>query len=385
VSATAPSTEAVEFRRTAEGLELELTGEWRVREVAALETALAAIDVASVPRIRIATAGITDLDLSGAWALRGFVRRARRAGAEVSFKGEPPDQLRLVDETLAAQAAPEADALPARPVHDEPGDRALVALGRYAVRSSHDLVLGLAFLGRTLLTFTASLAHPRRLRPISVVRHVYETGITAMPIVSLIAFLIAVIIAYMSAQQLRGLGADIYVVDLVAIGVLRELGVLLTSVIVAGRSGSSFAAELGSMKLNEEVDALIATGADPYELLVVPRVLGLVIALPLLTVVADLIGLAGGALLCRYLLDMPLTQYVNRVNEAISSTTFWVGVWKAPVFALLISIAGCYRGMQVRGSARELGHMVTVAVVQALFLVILADALFAVLFMRLKI
>ena len=385
MSATAPSTEAVEFRRTAEGLELELTGEWRVREVAALETALAAIDVASVPRIRIATAGITDLDLSGAWALRGFVRRARRAGAEVSFKGEPPDQLRLVDETLAAQAAPDADALPARPVHDEPGDRALVALGRYAVRSGHDLVLGLAFLGRTLLTFTASLAHPRRLRPISVVRHVYETGITAMPIVSLIAFLIAVIIAYMSAQQLRGLGADIYVVDLVAIGVLRELGVLLTSVIVAGRSGSSFAAELGSMKLNEEVDALIATGADPYELLVVPRVLGLVIALPLLTVVADLIGLAGGALLCRYLLDMPLTQYVNRVNEAISSTTFWVGVWKAPVFALLISIAGCYRGMQVRGSARELGHMVTVAVVQALFLVILADALFAVLFMRLKI
>ena len=385
MSATAPSTEAVEFRRTAEGLELELTGEWRVREVAALEMALAAIDVASVPRIRIATAGITDLDLSGAWALRGFVRRARRAGAEVSFKGEPPDQLRLVDETLAAQAAPDADALPARPVHDEPGDRALVALGRYAVRSGHDLVLGLAFLGRTFLTFTASLAHPRRLRPISVVRHVYETGITAMPIVSLIAFLIAVIIAYMSAQQLRGLGADIYVVDLVAIGVLRELGVLLTSVIVAGRSGSSFAAELGSMKLNEEVDALIATGADPYELLVVPRVLGLVIALPLLTVVADLIGLAGGALLCRYLLDMPLTQYVNRVNEAISSTTFWVGVWKAPVFALLISIAGCYRGMQVRGSARELGHMVTVAVVQALFLVILADALFAVLFMRLKI
>jgi phospholipid/cholesterol/gamma-HCH transport system permease protein len=139
------------------------------------------------------------------------------------------------------------------------------------------------------------------------------------------------------------------------------------------------------MKLNEEVDALIATGADPYELLVVPRVLGLAIALPLLTVVADLIGLAGGALLCRSLLDMPLTQYVNRVNEAISSTTFWVGIWKAPVFALLISIAGCYRGMQVRGSARELGHMVTVAVVQALFLVILADALFAVLFMRLKI
>jgi phospholipid/cholesterol/gamma-HCH transport system permease protein len=220
---------------------------------------------------------------------------------------------------------------------------------------------------------------------VSVVRHVYDTGITAIPITALIAFLVTVIIAYLSAQQLRGLGVDIYVVDLVTIGVLRELGVLLTSIITAGRSASSYAAELGSMQLNEEVDALIATGVDPFEVLVVPRVLGFVIALPLLTVIADLVGLTGGALLCRYLLDMPLTQYVNRVDESISSTTFWVGIVKAPVFALLIALAGCYRGMQVRGSARELGHKVTVAVVQAIFLVILADALFAIVFMKLDI
>ena len=197
--------------------------------------------------------------------------------------------------------------------------------------------------------------------------------------------LISVIIAYMSAQQLRGLGADIYVVDLVAIGVLRELGVLLTSIIVAGRSGSAYAAELGSMKLNEEVDALTATGVDPFEVLVVPRLLGLAIALPLLTIVADLVGLAGGALLCRYLLDMPLTQFVGRVNYAISPSTFWVGLVKAPVFAVLIGLCGCYRGMLVRDSARELGRLVTVAVVQAIFLVILADALFAVLFMKMDI
>ena len=158
-----------------------------------------------------------------------------------------------------------------------------------------------------------------------------------MPIVALIAFLISVILAYMSAQQLRGFGADIFVVDLVTIGVLRELGVLLTAIIVAGRSGSAFAAEIGSMQLNEEVDALLATGVDPFEVLVLPRVLGLMIALPLLTIVADLVGLAGGALLCRYLLDMPLTQYVDRVQEAIAPTTFWVGMVKAPVFALLIA------------------------------------------------
>jgi len=264
-------------------------------------------------------------------------------------------------------------------------ERALEAIGRQAVRAGQDLMQGLAFVGRTSTTFLRGVVRPRRLRPIAIARHVYDTGITAMPIVALIAFLISVIIAYMSARQLRGLGADIYVVDLVTIGVLRELGVLLTSIIVAGRSGSAYAAELGSMQLNEEVDALTATGVDPFELLVVPRVLGLTLALPLLTIIADLIGLTGGALLCRYLLDMPLSQYANRVIEAISPTTFWVGVIKAPVFAVLIALAGCYRGMQVHGSARELGRLVTVAVVQAIFFVILADALFAVLFMEMDI
>ena len=226
---------------------------------------------------------------------------------------------------------------------------------------------------------------PKRFRPISIARHVYDTGITAIPITALIAFLISVIIAYMGAQQLISFGATIFVVDLVTIGVLRELGVLLTAIIVAGRSGSAFSAEIGAMKLNEEVDALIATGVDPFEVLVLPRVLGLIIALPLLTVIADIIGLMGGALLCRFLLDMPLTQFVNRVNEAIAPTTFWVGIIKAPVFALVIALAGTYRGMQVRGSSRALGRLTTVAVVQAIFLVILVDAVFAVLFLELDI
>jgi phospholipid/cholesterol/gamma-HCH transport system permease protein len=194
-----------------------------------------------------------------------------------------------------------------------------------------------------------------------------------------------VVVAFLSAQQLQRFGAEIFVVDLLTIGVLRELGVLLTAIIVAGRSGSAFAAELGAMELNEEVDALIATGADPFELLVLPRVLGLVIALPLLTVIADVIGLAGGALLCRVLLDIPLTQFVDRVSDSIGSTTFWVGVVKAPVFAVLIGLVGTYRGLQVQGSSRELGRLTTVAVVQSIFIVILADALFAVLFMEMNI
>ncbi len=377
----------LEVQQTAGAVTLQLSGDWGAREYGTLEQDFARVDLQGARSVLIDAAGLKSLDLSGAWALHEFLRRTRAAGVEVSFRGQPPDQLRLLDETLkeADAAAPPpppkaAAAAPAGPVV-----RLLRRIGRdtFALRDS--ALESFTFLGRTTVSGLASFTRLKRLRPISIARHVYDTGVTALPIVALIAFLISVIIAYMSALQLRGLGADIYVVDLVTIGVLRELGVLLTSIIVAGRSGSAFAAELGSMKLNQEVDALIATGVEPYEVLVVPRVVALVIALPLLTIVADLVGLGGGALLCRWLLDMPFNQYLARANEAIAPTTFWVGIIKAPVFAVLIAIAGCYRGMQVRDSARELGRLVTVAVVQAIVLVILADALFAVLFMRLDI
>src|SRR6266404_5058149 len=238
---------SLEVRRTDEGLELELTGEWVAQRVAAIESAVAALDLAAARKLSISTQRLTALDLSGAWALRQLLKRAHAADVAVSFRGTPPDQLRLLDEILTgAAAAPAGSGAHAR--------QPLTAIGRNAVLAGRDLLRGLAFVGHASTTLLGGLVRPRRLRPISIARHVYDTGITAVPIVALIAFLISVIIAYMSAKQLRGLGADIYVVDLVAIGVLRELGVLLTSIIVAGRSGSSFAAELGSMRLNEEVD-----------------------------------------------------------------------------------------------------------------------------------
>jgi len=377
----------LEVRRSDEGLELELTGEWRALKFGAIDAALAGLDLAGARRIEISTTRLEVLDLSGAWRLHEFIKQAQAAGMRIEFKGAPPDQLRLVDQTLKGAIPVCSQQRPRVPLSrlDEielPALRSLTFLGRHAVLYGTEVLGDLAFLGRMTVTAAGALTSWKRLRPISIVRHVYDTGITAIPIVSLIAFLISVIVAYMSAQQLRNFGATIFVVDLVTIGVLRELGVLLTSIIVAGRSGSSFAAELGSMKLNEEVDALYATGVDPFEALVLPRVFGLVIALPLLTIIADVIGLAGGALLCRFLLNMPLTQYVTRVQESITQTTFWVGLVKAPIFAMLIAMAGCYRGMQVRDSSRELGRLTTLAVVQAIFLVIFADALFAVLFLE---
>ena len=381
----------LEVRTTEQGIALDLTGEWRALAYRQIDSALAAVDLARARHIEIATARLAALDLTGAWRLREFVLQAQKMGAQVTFAGTPPDQMRLVDQTLRPIEAAAAAVAP-RPVRDlrteleefpvEAEVATLTFIGRRAVTLWSDMSGALAFLGRVSATGLGALLRPRRLRPTSIARHVYDTGITAIPIVALIAFLISVIVAYMSAQQLRSYGAEIFVVDLVTIGVLRELGVLLTSIVVAGRSGSAFAAEIGSMKLNEEVDALLATGVDPFEALVVPRVIGLAIALPLLTVVADLVGLVGGAVLCASLLHIPLDQYVTRVAQAISPTTFWVGVIKAPVFAVLIAMAGTHRGMQVSGSSRELGRLTTVAVVQAIFLVILADALFAVLFLE---
>jgi phospholipid/cholesterol/gamma-HCH transport system permease protein len=372
-------TQALTARRSADELHLDLSGEWRVATLAEMDRTLGGLDLAGVRHVHFDTSKLAVLDFSTAWRLREFIERVRQLDGEVTFEGGEPEQLRLITDCLARA--------PYRPPPGEETDsiEPVEAIGRQVVRRWRDVVAALDFAGRIVTAAMRALLNPKRLRPISIARHVYDTGITAIPIVSLIGFLISVIIAYMSAQQLQQFGAEIFVVDLVTIGVLRELSVLLTAIIVAGRSGSAFAAEIGAMKLNEEVDALKATGVDPFEVLVVPRVFGLIIALPLLTVISDAIGLAGGALLCRYLLDMPLSQYLERVNDSIAPTTFWVGMIKAPVFAMLIAMAGVYRGMQVRDSSRELGRLTTVAVVQSIFLVILADALFAVMFLELDI
>ena len=370
-------------QRQSDRLELSLHGEWRAATLAAIQAELAAVPLSGAHRVQIRAAD-AHFDLSVAWLLHDYLATAATGGVKAEFAGLVPPALALVERTLAGvRAVPGLDDT-AQTVWLDPA-AAVEGLGRRAVGAWQLLESPLEFLGRVTVALGGAGLRVKRWRPTSITRHVYDAGLAAIPIVALIAFLIAVILAYMGAQQLRKFGADIFVVDLVTVGVLRELGVLLTAIIVAGRSGSAIAAEMGAMCLNEEVDALRAIGVDPIEMLVVPRVMGLVIALPLLTVIADAIGLAGGGLLCRVLLDMPLTQYLNRANEAIAATTFWVGIVKAPVFAVLIALSGTWCGLRVRGSSRDLGRLTTVAVVQAIFLVILADALFAVLFMKMNI
>ena len=365
-------------RRSADQLDLELQGDWRATESGAIEAELRAIDFAGATRARLA-AGSSNFDISGAWLLHDFLERARQAGLDPRFDGAAPSALTLVERTYSG----EIPLPPGDPEWLNP-ERAVEGIGRRTVDGWQNFLSGLEFAGRVCVSLLRALVSPRRLRPIAIARHIYDTGVTAIPIVSLVGFLISVILAYMGAQELGKFGADIFVVDLVTLGVLRELGVLLTAIILAGRSGSAFAAEIGAMQLNEEVDALYAIGVDPIEALVVPRIVALLVALPLLTIAADVVGLVGGGLLCHELLDMPMLQYLNRVQSAIAPTTFWVGLFKAPVFAGLIAGAGCACGMRVRGSSRELGRLTTMAVVVSIFTVLVTDALFAVVFMKLN-
>jgi len=329
--------------------------------------------------IRLAAMGARTTGAAATIAAAGGVQ-TRALALDVRHTGNPPHFLDLLSKLNEGRHELRAASEPAPTLEGTLGK-----VGRWSILQGAHARGVLDFFGRMVAVLGAAVTRPRALRVSSVARHVYETGVTAIPIVSMIAFLISVIVAYLGAQQLSRFGADIFVVDLVTISVLREMGVLLTAIIVAGRSGSAFAAEIGVMQLNEETDALRAMGMNPIELLVVPRVLALVIALPCLTVIADAMGLAGGGLLSLVQLHIPLPQFTSRLRESLAPTTFWAGLIKAPVFALLIAMVGTYRGMQVRDSARELGRLTTVAVVQSIFLVILADALFAVLFVQLDI
>jgi phospholipid/cholesterol/gamma-HCH transport system permease protein len=353
---------------------LVLAGDCRMGDAPALVRALAAARTAVPESLQVEVGGT--LDIGPSWLLRGLVADLRGLGKQVELTGRVSEHLRFLDEI----AGRDLGTLPG-PTPVTLADR-YTAFGGALRRRVGSWYEALVFGGRLLESAGVAWRSLKRLRVPSVVRHMHETGVQAIPVVAVIALLISVIAAYIGAQQLRPFGAEIYTVDLVAIGVLRELGVLLTAIMVAGRTGSAYAAELGVMKLNDEVDALEAMGMNPYEVLVLPRVVALVLVMPLLTVVADFMGLAGGALLTSYLVDLPWSQFVMRLDSAVSDTTFWAGMVKAPVFGLLIALTGTLRGLQVRESSRELGRLTTVAVVQSIFLVIFADALFAIYFLE---
>ncbi|HEX3912022.1 MAG TPA: ABC transporter permease [Steroidobacteraceae bacterium] len=368
-------TDPLALEPQGDGWLLRLRGDWSLTAMPGIEARLNGLPAPLAGNLVCDWSLALAPGISPAWAL--LRRLAEVAPLPVSHIGNPPHFLDLLQKLHVDRH----EALSRRSTTPSL-ERLVGKLGRWSVLQGVHARGVIVFLGRISSVIGQAFSRPRAWRTASLTRHIYETGITAIPIVALIAFLISVIVAYLGAQQLSRFGADIFVVDLVTIATLREMGVLLTAIIVAGRSGSAFAAEIGAMQLAEETDALRAMGMNPIELLVVPRLLALLIALPLLTVIADAMGLAGGGLLSLINLHIPLPQFTARLRETLSPTTFWSGLVKAPVFAILIAMVGTYRGMQVRDSARELGHLTTVAVVQSIFMVILADALFAVLFVK---
>ncbi len=318
---------------------------------------------------RVDLAGVTELDTAGAWLLA----TARPGGLSLDNASEPQ---RLLVSTVIASLE-HATPPPAKPARFGDG---IAAFGARISAASHEALLLLSFLGEVVAGLLAGLVRPGRLRWTSLVFHMAEAGLAALPIVLLMGFLIGIVLAFQAAVQLQQFGAEIFVVDLVAISILRELGILLTAIIVAGRSASAFTASIGSMKMREEIDAMRVLGLDPIAVLVIPRTLALILTLPLLGFAANLAGLFGGGLMAWINLDISPGMFRSRLLDGTDVSHALVGLSKAPFFALIIGVIGCFRGMQVEGNSESLGQNTSRSVVTAIFVVIVVDALFSIFF-----
>ena len=261
----------------------------------------------------------------------------------------------------------------------------LGSIGYKACAYGRKIINLLSFLGEILVTGGKTFYSPQKLRWVSVFRQGEETGLKALPIIGLISFLIGMVLAYQSINQLSRFGAQLYTVDFLGVALLREIAVLITAIVIAGRSGSAFTAQIGSMALNQEIDAIRMLGLNPLLVLVIPRIIALSVWLPLLVFFSMLMGLLGGMVMVSVAIDLSPIQYLNQLQKAITPTTFWVGMCKAPIFAVIISLVGCYRGLQVKGSAESVGRQTTQSVVESIFLVIVFDAFISILFSYLKV
>ncbi|HET7833673.1 MAG TPA: MlaE family lipid ABC transporter permease subunit [Gallionella sp.] len=368
--------QAGDIRPGAIPYELYCDGAWLLRWAAQTEARIAVcLDALAVPRggeLVINAQAITALDTSGAWLLHRARRDVETGGRTVRFIGLRPE----FEALLRLIAARSSVAIPAAP--QPPG--VLDRFGRSTWTGLRGAFGLLSFLGANTVALVRSLVQPQRIRWRPIWYNLQMTGVAALPITGLLTFLLGIVIAYQGAEQLRRFGANIYIVDLVGLSMLRELSPLITAIIIAGRSGSAYAAQIGTMKVTEEVDALRTIGIGPLDLLVLPKVLALVLALPLLTVYTDIMGVLGGMVMARAQLDVSFDSFIDRLGDAVSLTSFLIGVGKAPVFAVIIALVGCYQGFQVDGSAESVGRQTTMSVVQSIFLVILVDALFSIVF-----
>lgn len=375
-SPVAAASDLLRFVEDGGRLRAELLGRWVVANAEVLDRLLVAAPAPDGRELEIDFSHVEAIDTVGAWLVHRTAAHWQKAGGQAAITGASSEY-----EVLLGQVA-KADR-PA-PVLPKPLGRVaamLDRLGRRVVDLWRDSLLLISFLGETVAAmFRLAFVHPGRFRLTSTFAQAQAVGIDAMPIVGLISFLIGVVIAYQGVDQLAMFGAQIFVVNLVSISVLRELGILLTAIVIAGRSGSAFTAQIGSMKLNEEVDAMRTLGLDPIEVLVVPRVIALMVMLPGLAFFADIMGLLGGMLMSWVTLGFGPDVFLNRLAAAVTWKTFFVGIIKAPFFAVTIAVVGCLEGLRVEGSSESVGRRTTQSVVKGIFLVIVLDAAFSIFF-----
>jgi phospholipid/cholesterol/gamma-HCH transport system permease protein len=352
------------------GHEARASGDWTVRHLNGITERLRRLPWPAGD-LQFDLGGIRRMDTGGALLLYQLRQQLEGQGHPVRFLNlseEAGGLLELVADTAAG--------LPATPPPVE--TPALEALGRRSIDSLNTSVGMLAFIGATALAGGRLLLQPLRIRWSAIAHELGEAGHKALAIVGLLAFLLGVVIAYQGGVQLRQYGASIFVADLVGLSMLRELAPILTAIIVAGRTGSAYTAQIGTMQVTEEVDALKVMGVPPQELLVLPKLLALLIALPLLTVYADVMGVFGGMVMASAQLDIAFATFMDRLDVALTLDSYLVGVGKAPVFAAVIATIGCYQGFQVHGSAESVGRRTTISVVQSILAVIVIDAAFSV-------
>lgn len=349
-------------------------GRWVLSNVADLEGQAGALGWPERGGVIFDASEITAMDTGGAVLLRQNVRAAGRGGRTASLQGVPPEFAALLT-MVEAQAVNASAVIPAQGRQEGWIER----VGRAAWHELESGGRGLAFLGESTVAFLRVLRRPGSLRWRSLLRMLQIDGVNALPITGLLTFLIGVVIAYQGAEQLRKFGTNIFIVDLVGISLLREISPLIVAILIAGRSGSAYAAEIGTMKVTEELDAVRTLGISPMALLVLPRALALVIALPLLTVYADVLGVFGGMLIASSQLNVGFTEFVSRFEDAVAVRHFFIGIAKAPFFAMIIALVGCYQGFQIRGGVDDVGRHTTISVVQGIFLVIVFDAICSIL------
>jgi len=354
-------------------------GVWNLTTITSLKHDLQKINLLTIgntKKISIDGENIQTLDSSGAWLLIQFIKKLNTQKIIVQLINFSAAQQKLF--SLTEEQAAKLTQIPrTKPLNW------LARIGRLTVQYITEAIYFLSFTGELTLQALRVLRHPRRLRWRALFSTIEKTGYQALPIIALLSFMIGVVMTYQMGLQLQNYGANIFIVDLLGLSILREFAPLLTAIIVAGRTGSAFTAQLGTMKLNEEIDALNTLGVTPAEILLLPRIAGLIIALPLLTVWSDIFSIVGGMVMSKNMLHIPWGDFLHRFHKQVSVSSLVIGLGKAPVFALLIGGIGCFQGMRVLGGADSVGTQTTKSVVQAIFFIIVADALFSVIFSEL--